>query len=225
MRKVGWVVLCLAFAVGAVRAQTGTVADANGVYFASKGFEPQLTRAIPADYPSDPGVAHLKHSCVFDVVVGVDGRVQSVRLENVHPSPFDANAQRAVEESAFDPVSLNGRVVPVRAQVAVTFHGDGSPAVPELEGGPTFQYPKATYSPHAEFSDEGRRKKVSGVLLLSFIVTEDGMPTDVEVVLKLGYGLDEEAVKAVNQWRFSPGRLDDRPVPVRLTTEVSFRSR
>jgi protein TonB len=49
------------------------------------------------------------------------------------------------------------------------------------------------------------------------------MPQNVQVTKKLGYGLDEEAVAAVNQYRFKPAMQNGGPVPVKLTVEVNFR--
>ena len=73
------------------------------------------------------------------------------------------------------------------------------------------------------YSDEARKAKYSGTVLLSIVVDGRGVPRDIRVVRPLGLGLDEKAIEAVSKWRFNPGLKDGNPVPVRATIEVSFR--
>lgn len=226
MRKNGCVVLSLAMASCGLMAQNAPPADANGDYPEPSGrMGPHLIHAAPAEYPGDAGTGQMRHTCVFGVVIGADGTARSAQLENAHPSPFDASAMQAVKASTFSAAALNGKAVPVLVQVAVTFNGDGKAAVPELERGPSFQYPKGVYLPNAEYSEKARRDKVDGSVLLSFVVTEDGTTSDIRVVRTLGDGLDEQAVKAVQRWRFNPAELDGEPVPTRIRTEMSFHIR
>ena len=58
------------------------------------------------------------------------------------------------------------------------------------------------------------------------IVTTDGCASHIRVVRSLDRGgLDEEAVAAVAQWRFAPGRLGAAPVDVLVTIELAFTIR
>jgi periplasmic protein TonB len=76
----------------------------------------------------------------------------------------------------------------------------------------------------AEFSDEARRAKYSGVCLIQMIVDAHGMPQDPHVVRALGMGLDQKALEAVRKYRFKPALKDGKiPVPVMITVEVNFR--
>jgi TonB family protein len=60
-------------------------------------------------------------------------------------------------------------------------------------------------------------------VVLSVIVAGDGCPSQIRVIRSLDRGgLDEEAVAAVAQWRFEPGRLADAPVDVLVTIMVDF---
>jgi protein TonB len=78
--------------------------------------------------------------------------------------------------------------------------------------------------PDPSYSDEARAAKVSGTVVLHFIVTEDGHVTNIQVKRSLGYGLDEKAVEAVGNWRFKPAvGPEDKPVPVWTDVEVNFR--
>lgn len=83
--------------------------------------------------------------------------------------------------------------------------------------------PVATYAPEPEYSEEARKAKYQGAVLLSLVVDENGLPQNIKVVRKLGLGLDEKAIEAVSKWRFKAGMKDGKPVPVQATIEVRFR--
>jgi TonB family protein len=84
--------------------------------------------------------------------------------------------------------------------------------------------PQALITPEAEFSDEARRAKYQGVVLISLIVDAQGNPQNPRVVRPLGMGLDEKAMEAVRKYKFKPAMKDGRtPVPVMITVEVNFR--
>jgi TonB family protein len=84
--------------------------------------------------------------------------------------------------------------------------------------------PKAIFSPDPEYTKEAAKKKIEGTVVLSLIVLPDGTSRNVTVTKSLGYGLDEQAVKAVSTWRFQPAvRLSDgEAVPISITVETTF---
>jgi protein TonB len=55
------------------------------------------------------------------------------------------------------------------------------------------------------------------------VVGTDGLAHDISVVRSVGYGLDEEAIKALKKWKFKPGRGSGKPAPVQISVEVNFR--
>ncbi|MFL6417339.1 MAG: energy transducer TonB [Bryobacteraceae bacterium] len=74
-----------------------------------------------------------------------------------------------------------------------------------------------------EYSEEARKAKYSGEVLLSIVVDERGVPRDIHVVRPLGLGLDEKAIEAVMKWRFRPGMKGGRPVATQAQVQVNFR--
>jgi TonB family protein len=82
--------------------------------------------------------------------------------------------------------------------------------------------PRPVFSPDPEFSEEARKNKFQGYVVLKIVVGTDGKTRDIAVLRSLGMGLDEKAVEAVRQWRFEPGTKDGKPVPVEVNVEVSF---
>jgi TonB family protein len=85
-------------------------------------------------------------------------------------------------------------------------------------------YPECAYCPDPRFSDEARKAKYQGTVLLRVIVQPDGRATNISVVKGLGMGLDENAVEAVKGWRFKPAiGPGGKAVPVEVMIEVTFR--
>jgi TonB family protein len=83
--------------------------------------------------------------------------------------------------------------------------------------------PTLLYKVEPEYSEEARKAKYQGVVVLSVIVDPAGRVTNPRVIRSLGLGLDEKAVDAVRKWKFRPGYKDGRPVAVTAEIEVSFR--
>jgi TonB family protein len=77
----------------------------------------------------------------------------------------------------------------------------------------------------AEYTEDARRGNVSGDVELEIVVTRDGGVSDLRVLKGLGAGLDEQAVAAVGQWRFSPARRNGLPVDVIVEVAVEFTLR
>jgi TonB family protein len=101
---------------------------------------------------------------------------------------------------------------------------DNAPAAGEgaLRGNVRATKPKAIYAPVPPFSDEARKAKVQGTILLAVTVTASGDVADVKVVKGLGSGLDESAIATVRTWKFKPGTEDGTPVKSEINVEVSF---
>jgi periplasmic protein TonB len=83
--------------------------------------------------------------------------------------------------------------------------------------------PRVVYQPDPEYSEEARKAKYQGTVVLWVVVGPDGRPHDIRVQRTLGMGLDEKAIEAVRTWKFEPARKDGQPVAVQINIEVNFR--
>jgi len=83
--------------------------------------------------------------------------------------------------------------------------------------------PSVLYKVEPEFSDEARKAKYQGTVLLTIEVGEDGKPHKLRVLRGLGLGLDEKALEAVSRWRFRPALRNGHPIRAAATIEVNFR--
>ena len=77
------------------------------------------------------------------------------------------------------------------------------------------------------YTGEAMRARIQGVVRLQAIVLPDGSVGNMKIVRSLDhlFGLDDEALKSVGQWRFQPGTLAGRAVPVLIEVELAFTLR
>jgi TonB family protein len=88
---------------------------------------------------------------------------------------------------------------------------------------PCANAPSVIKAPNPEYSEEAQKKRIVGTVILWLIVGSDGLPHDIRVSQPLGYGLDEEAIKAVKKWKFNPATVSGQPVAVQINVNVAFR--
>jgi protein TonB len=83
--------------------------------------------------------------------------------------------------------------------------------------------PQLIFSVEPEFSEEARKAKVAGNVLVNLWVDTNGNPSHVRVIRGVGMGLDEKAKEAVLQYKFKPAMENGKPVLVELNVEVNFQ--
>ena len=85
-------------------------------------------------------------------------------------------------------------------------------------------YPSCLYCPEPQYSEDARKAKFQGIVVLSVIIQPDGHATNIQVVKGAGLGLDEKAIDAVRTWRFKPAvGPNGTPVATITPIEVNFR--
>lgn len=67
-----------------------------------------------------------------------------------------------------------------------------------------------------------KQAAVSGSVILSYTIFEDGQPANIVVAKGMGYGLNDEAAKALAQWRYTEGKRDGKPARFAAATEFKF---
>jgi protein TonB len=77
------------------------------------------------------------------------------------------------------------------------------------------------------YTADAMRARLQGAVLVECVVETNGRCSRTRVVrgLEPSFGLNEEAVRAAEQWRFRPGTRQGQPVPVLVTLEITFALR
>ena len=85
--------------------------------------------------------------------------------------------------------------------------------------------PRLIHEERPRYTEDARQRGITGDVLLEIIVLRDGSVGDVRLLRRLGAGLDEQAIQAVRQWRFSPAERSGTPVDVVVEVAVEFNLR
>lgn len=88
--------------------------------------------------------------------------------------------------------------------------------MPELIGG------LAGLQKNIQYPEMARKAGIEGRVIVQFIVNEDGSVEDPRVIRGIGGGCDEEALRAVSQAKFKPGRQRGEAVRVQYSLPVVF---
>jgi TonB family protein len=139
---------------------------------------------------------------------------------------------------------IGGIAVPIAAQQQSVLPSAPTPQIkvetnPDSEGiyhvSKEVTVPKLIYSVEPEFSEQARKRKLTGATTVKFIVNADGTVRDPHVTKSAAdrftnnkdraaaASLDEKALQAVSKYRFEPARFQGKPVSCWLTTEVDFQ--
>ena len=106
-----------------------------------------------------------------------------------------------------------------RGQGGKDYSGDAF----QLGSGSGITPPVAISKPEPRYTEEARRARVQGVVILSCVIDEQGTPRNLEVVKGLSLGLTESALETARTgWRFKPALKEGKPVPVYFLITINF---
>lgn len=120
---------------------------------------------------------------------------------------------------------------PVPGAAANDTKNSGPTGAQDKLDGPVYQVggsvtpPIAIHTADPKYSKQARKAKFSGQVVVSMIVGTDGEPHNVHILRGVGMGLDEEAMKAVEQYKFKPAMQSGKPVAVYVNVQVNFQIR
>lgn len=104
--------------------------------------------------------------------------------------------------------------------MALPLVGQNDP--PYHAGDPGVVPPSVTKKKEPTYTDDARNARIAGNVVLGAVIDETGSTKDIRVLSPLGWGLDENAIAAVQGWKFKPATKDGKPIPMRVSIHVSF---
>ena len=84
--------------------------------------------------------------------------------------------------------------------------------------------PDYIQNPPPPYPELAKQMRQEGIVMLSVNVNKEGEPVDVEIIQSSGFRLlDQAALKAVQHWKFQPGRIGGLPIDSKVTVPVRFQ--
>jgi TonB family protein len=166
-----------------------------------------------------------------DAAITADGSVREARIVEDMELPGIAEAvERQVETWVLEPAIRGGRPVPRTTSLRVDVHLQPTGwTTYSVAASLARQGPRALETQSPPFPKRLRRIASSGVVVLEFMVSEEGKPFQVDVVSADPKGLFERhAVATIKRWRYQPDSVDGVPVvsgPVRQAVRFNPRIR
>jgi len=150
--------------------------------------------------------AILASACIVAAPLAALGaRVRStIEIQTSNLPPIDALDVRVAAGDDSEPVRDIRPLEPLA--------GDIAPSVAE-------------YTTPPLYSDEARVRGIEGVVLVRAHIDASGRVNEARVTRALGFGLDQNALVALRQWRFRAGTRNTTPVPMDVDIEIGFTLR
>ncbi len=181
---------------------------------------PSLIESTAPLYTSGAWDQGIEGIVTLEIRVDSNGNIEVLRVIKGLGYGLDENAIAAVRQWKFTPARRNGVPVEVISQVDVQFNIRSRDAVRMRDGGVT--PPKIVNRVEPQYSSEARTRRISGTVVLEALVTKDGRVDILRVVRGLDYGLTENAINALKQWRFEPGKKNGESADIALNIEINF---
>jgi TonB family protein len=181
----------------------------------------------PPLYSDEARSRRIEGTVTLEVRVDATGQAEVLGIVKSLGFGLDDNARLALGHWQFAPARRGGVAVDSITNVDISF-SLANEALNELIAndmatrvGPGVTPPRVVRRVALQRVAHGRAGR-TGSVVLDVVLLEDGTPKVVRIVRSLEGELDHDAVRAFEQWRFSPAMRDGRPVKVRMNAEVSF---
>jgi protein TonB len=190
--------------------------------------EPRKIKHVPPVYPDAARAAGVQGLVILEAIIDRDGNVRDVSVLRSVPQ-LDQAAIDAVRQWQFTPTLLNTVPVEVIMTVTVNFSlaGPGAPAAAASVNEPIRVGVRGTTEPkkithvNPVYPPDAQAAKVSGVVIIEVLIDAQGNVSEARVLRSVPL-LDQAAVDAVKQWKFTPTIVGGTAVPIVMTVTVRF---
>jgi TonB family protein len=172
---------------------------------------PVVLHHVEPKFSEQARAAFFSGRVLVTLIVDTKGMPQNVHVLRGVGMGLDENAVEAVKQYVFQPAMEGGKPVAVELSVEINFE--------------IYRPPTVIHSAAIHITDEARRNKASGAILVAFTLDEQGLPQDLHILHGFGMGMDEAAIEAVKKYKFAPFLRDGQVVALPTRLEIKFQAK
>ncbi len=199
-------------------------ASQDGFEFLAKTTKGRIKKAPPLEIEINPGTGTLSAEQLDAILSRVFLNSQDSLVEQVPDYWRECIAGSANCRFSPELLSIPGVASSQSSSRLAPSTSQQSSNVPVVTDRHGVKPPRPISTPAPPFNKEARKAGIHGVVTLGLIVDNAGNPTKISILGPLGCGLDEDAVRTLETWRFEPATKDGNPVAVKIKVEMDFRS-
>jgi TonB family protein len=187
--------------------QTGGFGDPNGLPAKNSGRPANIASVGAFELPAGPGAGNgTGGKTGIRGIVADSGFGASAAPLNSRNGAGSGTAERNVRQSGFEQVQAAPAATPKKN-----------------DSGPPDKAAEITFKPRPEYTDEARKLRLEGEVLVHVLFKATGEISVLELTKGLGHGLDENAIRAAQQIRFKPASRAGQPVDSTATVHILFQ--
>ncbi len=178
----------------------------------------------PPLYSDEARRRNIEGVVLVRAAIDASGRVHDAQVTRGLGAGLEQNALVALRQWRFHPGTRHGAAIPMDVEIEIAFTLRNESINAQIANdmvslvGPGVTPPQAV----RVVNPRSPRERLAGTVMLDVVLLEDGTPRIVRILRSLRTDLDDIAVEAFTQWRFSPAQKDGRPIKVRMNAAVRF---
>jgi TonB family protein len=171
-------------------------------------------------------------SAKYLFLINENGRVDKIQIISSSSKKIDELFAKTVKDWKFTPALKNGKNV--KSISPWSFNPQFSSGEIISAGGDDIYFVAVEEMPEPigglyaiqskiKYPEEAKRNGVEGKVFIQAFIDETGSVVEAKVIKGVGHGLDEAALDAVKQTKFSPGKQKGKSVKVQVTIPIVFK--
>jgi TonB family protein len=187
--------------------------------------KPEIIEATPIYYPLDLKRKYGSKKFQVKVVIDEQGKVLFPKIIESNIPELDRIIMATITKWRFTPPKkATGEACPIIVNLPILLECE------EIEK-ETWEIQEVDVPPRVieasppRYPAEYARQRITGTVILQFIVDENGRPADIKIVSLTHKGFADAAIEAAKNYKFSPAYYQGKPVKVRAKLPITFGMR
>lgn len=185
-----------------------------------------VTNAYMKSYSLQDTTKH-KPTMEYRFMIGETGNIEKVFLGKDNDKNINRIVLNTIKDWRYKPGVKDGKNVKSQLPIILWFETNQSinedDFLPMVENMPGPIGGMFAIQEKIRYPEIAKRAGIQGKVIIQAFIDENGNVVHTKVLNSIGGGCDEMAVDAVKETKFTPGRVEGKPVKVQVTIPIVFK--